>query len=114
MTKALKQTRNGEWTVLHMEGNPKRPEAAHGGMIEFPGGNVNVTRTTNGDYWVHILLNKEGRGLFIPEATIEGMVIDARVDSINPVKHLKDVGHLNDPDTDHFAVLIKPLPWPRK
>ena len=101
MAKQLPVSRNGEWTVLTISGNKERPEAAHAGMIEFPGGNVNVTRTTDGNYWVHICVNRPGGGFVIPGETPTA-IIDGRLDLIGDgVKTIK-------PNADHLAFLIKP------
>ena len=100
MAKKLKVSRNGEWTVLTIEGNPKNPEASHAGMIKFPGGNVNVTRTTDGNYWVHICVNRPEGGFHIPGETITKELISGRVDVIG-----EGVKSLN-PNTDHLAFLI--------
>lgn len=101
MAKQLRVTRDGEWTVTHIEGNPEKPEAAHAAMIKFPGGNVNVTRTTQGDYWVHINVNRSNSGFFIPGETIPGRIIDGRVDIVG--EGVKSIG---DMDCDHIAFKI--------
>ena len=100
MSNTLKVRRDGEWSVMTIEGNPKRPEAAHAARIDFPGGNVNVTRTTTGEYWVHICVNRPDSGFFIPGET-QAAIIDGRVDIIGEgVKSLTD-------NVDHLAFKIK-------
>ena len=37
------------------KGNPKNPEPSTG-VLEFPGGNVEVSRCSDGSYWVHTTL----------------------------------------------------------
>jgi len=101
MAKQLRTSRNGEWTVLHIEGNPEKPEAAHAGMIKFPGGNVNVTRTTEGKYWVHICVNLPETGFFIQGDTIPGKFVGGRMDVVG--KGVVDI----HPDADHLAFLIE-------
>lgn len=63
----------------------KKPESAQH-IIEFPGGAIEVSRTTDGHYWAHIIVNRdyaiadaEGRVSAI------GEVIDARIDRSFPV-----------------------------
>lgn len=59
----------------------KRPESAQH-IIEFPGGAIELTRTVDGNYWAHIIVNRrafagnDGDGL----NSARGEVIDARID----------------------------------
>lgn len=63
----------------------KRPESAQH-IIEFPGGAVEISRTTEGDYWAHIIVNRnqfaggDGKGL----TSARGVVVDARIDREHP------------------------------
>jgi hypothetical protein len=50
-------------------------------IIEFPGGAIEVSRTTDGDYWAHIIVNREhviddAKGL----RSKKGTVINSRID----------------------------------
>ena len=59
----------------------KRPEPAEH-IIEFPGGAIEVSRTSSGDYWAHIIVNRgfadrDQDGMH----AARGEVLDARVDS---------------------------------
>lgn len=36
----------------------KKPESAQH-VIEFPGGAIELSRTTDGNYWAHILINRD-------------------------------------------------------
>lgn len=50
--------------------------------IEFPGGSISVDRTTKGEYWAHIQINRPGRADY-PETHIGskiGEVVDSRID----------------------------------
>lgn len=66
--------------VITLHGNPKKPESATH-IIEFPGGSIEVSRTTEGDYWAHIAVNK---GQIIQDCNgfyaANGHVIGARLD----------------------------------
>jgi deferrochelatase/peroxidase EfeB len=42
---------------VELLGNPQQPEPATF-LLKFPGGEVEVSRTTDGDYWVHVLANQ--------------------------------------------------------
>lgn len=81
-----------------------RPEPAQH-IIEFPGGAIEVTRTTSGDYWAHIIVNHSDA--FEDGSTREqktGRVVDSRIGytdgrSIDPVP--------NAGDAYQIAVLIR-------
>lgn len=83
----------------------KKPESAQH-IIEFPGGAIEVSRTTDGNYWAHIIIN---RGTVIDDA-------DGRVSALGEVIGSR-VGRDGDPsipdlerqeDIEQIAVLIKP------
>lgn len=88
--------------VITLHGNPRKPESATH-IIEFPGGSIEVSRTTDGEYWAHIAVN---RGQKIDDC--EGFhgtlaqVVDARLD--------RTIGHTESlPDCQtiqHIAIRI--------
>jgi hypothetical protein len=82
----------------------KRPESAQH-VIEFPGGAIELTRTTDGDYWAHILIN---RGPVIGDVegscSALGEVVDARIGREHPfgVDGIENHGAI-----EQLAVLIR-------
>lgn len=82
----------------------KRPEAAQH-VIEFPGGAIEVSRTSDGNYWVHILVN---RGQVIDDVegrqSAVGQVIDSRIGREFPGGVERVDG---DESIEQIAVLIK-------
>jgi len=58
-------------TVL-FKGNKSSPEPSTG-IIKFPGGHVEVSRTSDGQYWAHLELNKSTK------------VTDSRIDYTHDV-----------------------------
>lgn len=44
-------------STLTFRGNKKNPEPSTG-VIKFPGGYVEVSRTSDGSYWVHTRINE--------------------------------------------------------
>ena len=42
--------------MIIFKGNPKKPEPRTG-VIRYPGGHVEVTRTSDGSYWVHLAVD---------------------------------------------------------
>lgn len=84
-------------------GDKARPESAQH-VIEFPGGAVEVSRTTEGEYWAHILVN---RGQVIEDAdgyvSAQGAVVGHRIyRSESGFQELEDAAAI-----EQIAVLIR-------
>jgi hypothetical protein len=62
--------------MMVFKGDKKTPEPSTG-VIKFPGGNIEVTRTSSGSYWAHISINREDDGY--EEGVIEGFAVNSRV-----------------------------------
>ena len=86
----------------------KRPEpAAH--IIEFPGGAIELSRTTDGNYWAHIIVNRD----FALPDEIEGMeraygeIVGSRIDYEYPAEPnvIEVPGAQN---VRQIAILIRP------
>jgi hypothetical protein len=95
---------------IALSGNPESGEPDHV-RITFPGGCVEVTRATDGnnpDYWVHVLVNHPKDGMNVAGETLNGKLVDGRLDIHG--KHAADVnvGDFENPDVYHVAVRIKP------
>ena len=79
-------------------------------IIEFPGGAIEVSRTTEGNYWAHIMVNRdyvvdECEGL----RRAYGSIIGGRID------HNDGVGQIpNHENITQMALLIKPTIESRK
>ena len=65
---------------VELEGNPNKPEPIHF-RVMFPGGDVDIVRTTDNDYWVHLRVDRPQDGSD-PERIDWGRIVDARVDSL--------------------------------
>jgi hypothetical protein len=80
----------------------KRPESSQH-IIEFPGGAIELSRTTDGYYWAHIIVN---RGQPIDDCeglqAARGIVIDSRIDREGP--EIEAIDHPGD--IHQIAVLI--------
>lgn len=84
----------------------KRPESAQH-IIEFPGGAIELSRTTDGCYWAHIIVNRgdvvddsEGR------TSARGAIVESRIGRSYP--NGVD-GIESQDDIEQIAVLIKPV-----
>lgn len=89
---------------IELLGNKQRPESAQH-IIEFPGGAIELSRTADGDYWAHIIVNREWadtdcRGL---RGAI-GKVVKGRIDADTGVYEVP--GHEN---ITQIALLIRPI-----
>lgn len=65
-----------------LKGDPRNPEPIHF-RVRFPGGEVDITRTTDNDYWVHLCTNgtRAQDGDVAAEVAVPGRVVDMRFDS---------------------------------
>ena len=90
-----------------VEGNlKKRPEpSCH--IISFPGGYLELTRTSDDEYWAHIYVNRDGQ--VYDESHMQskrGEVVDGRIDYIYPndpnVVELENFAEVN-----HIAIRVK-------
>ena len=59
MAKA-KVVHSGDAVTVIFKGNPKHPEPSTG-IIKFPGGHVEVSRTTDNQYWAHTEIYETGQ-----------------------------------------------------
>ena len=89
----------GEFTLYgDKETKPEKPHT----IIHFPGGHVEISRTSDDDYWVHFSLNHPG-SLEPPSE-----VIDARIDT-NSGRYTSDAikAELRAVDFQHVALRVR-------
>jgi len=86
-------------------GNPKKPEPDHF-RVNFPGGDVDIARCTDGSYWVHVAVNRRGNGGHDPERA-EGQIKDARLDIIGKCAADCDAGDFGHEGLYHLAVRVE-------
>jgi len=84
----------------------KRPEPAQH-IIEFPGGAIELSRTSDGNYWAHILVNRDWAVSDVPGFRhCQGEVVASRLchggrSGVDPIPAEQDLCQL--------AVLIRPV-----
>jgi hypothetical protein len=86
--------------VMELKGDHGVPESAQY-IIIFPGGSIEVSRTSNDEYWVHIEINT---GEILPEtvrASKKGQIIDSRLDYSNGIEEIPNLENLK-----HIAVRV--------
>lgn len=89
---------------LQLFGDKTRKIESASHIIEFPGGAIELSRTSAGDYWAHVLVNREFadndcKGL----CNSFGDVIAARISASDGVHAFP--AH---PEITQFAILIRP------
>lgn len=89
---------------IQLEGNPKNPEPTHT-RITFPGGDVDVVRTSNGEYWVHVRVNRDDSTSYDPCAPT-GELVDGRIDLSQGYPTDAQKSALNDSKLQHLAIRI--------
>lgn len=99
---------------VRLEGNPKKPEPEHFRIV-FPGGDMEVARTTDNDYWIHVRVNHPDHGMFVKGEDVPGKILNARLDLTDRNTVDADVGDFNNPALYHLAVRVTTkqgeLPW---
>lgn len=80
--------------------------------IEFPGGAVEISRTTDGKYWVHVIVNRtqvvdDTEGMASSLGQIVGSRITLNVDAGRDVAGVYDIH--NAEHIEQFALLIQPV-----
>lgn len=88
--------------ILRGDRNNPEPESFR---VAFPGGDVDVVRTTDDQYWIHVRVNTAAQ-LKEDSKVIVGKLVDARLDVEG--KHASEVneGDFSDPGLYHLAVRI--------
>ena len=88
---------------INLMGKKEKPEPAQH-IITFPGGAIEVSRTSDGNYWAHVIVFTEGN-IDKNGDCIAGEVVGSRVTRNNAlgVPDIEDQEHIQQ-----LAVLIKP------
>jgi hypothetical protein len=89
---------------VRLEGNPKNPEPEHF-RVTIPGATVDITRTTDNKYWVHVHVNHSGANSWEPEEQ-EARIIEARLDINGMHAGQEDIGDFKNPGLYHLAVKV--------
>lgn len=93
---------------IRLAGDRRNPEPTYV-RVMFPGGDVDVVRTSDGHYWVHVRVNrKDSPGLGLVEGAVEGRLVDARLDITGKHASETSTGDFADPGLYHLAVRIEP------
>jgi hypothetical protein len=86
--------------IKDIKGIKTSPEPDHH-EFRFPGGSVNIQRTSTNNYWVHVEVIKEDNVLEdVPSQCKAGKIIEGRADTLSGVTGI-DVEGVN-----HIAFLV--------
>ena len=96
----------GDVLGVRLEGNPKKPEPLYF-RVYLPFGDVDITRTTDNEYWIHVRRNEAKDLVAMPKA-IEGEFKDARLDLNDRHAGEEDIGDFRNPALYHLAVRLGP------
>lgn len=90
---------------VRLEGDRRNPEP-ESFRVTFPGGEVDVTRTSDDDYWVHLRVYENEDAVLTDGERVPGQVVDARLDIRG--KHASEtaVGDFDHPGLYHLAVRV--------
>ena len=100
----LKVTGNNTMQHIYIKGDPEEPEPGEF-YIHFPGGQIGVSRCSDGTYWAHLNLEDEkedGSG-----RKKKSNIIEARIDCKEKGVNEQIVGDMARPDCYHIAIKIK-------
>jgi hypothetical protein len=84
-------------------------------IIGFPGGDVEIARTEDGNYWVHVAVRTDHRG--DGDARPAGRIIRARVDADGRYSDAANAAlsdEIAEGGVNHIAFLIEPSRKPAK
>lgn len=83
--------------AIHIRGDKRRPEPSTA-VIRFPGGHVEVSRHSDGSYWVHVARNTDVRD---PDEDVLGEIVESRIDyryeagrPVGPIADADDIEHM--------------------
>ncbi len=90
---------------VRLEGNRAKPEHDEF-RVRFPGGDVSVTRCTDGSYWVHVRADHKDHPAQTPGEFIPSHIKEARLDILGRHTSEVDIGEFADPNLYHLAVRV--------
>lgn len=88
---------------VRLEGNPQDPEPDYF-VVKLPGGHVEISRTSDGSYWIHFTTNRADDCL--GSDLVAGRLVDSRIDCEGKSAHEVIGGDFARDDTYHVAVRL--------
>lgn len=96
-----------EVQIVRLHGDPKRQIEPESFRVVLPFGDVDITRCSDGSYWVHVRVDSED-DVKTEASDVAGALLDARIDVRG--KHASEcsAGDFGHPDAYHVAVRVGP------
>lgn len=93
---------------VRLFGNPAKQNEPYEFRIDFPGGYVSVSRTSDNEYWIHFGTSNDLTDKGIPSDAyrVVGEIKDARIDQTGKASDAADLGDLMRKEVNHVALLI--------
>ena len=93
---------------VELLGNPKKPEPDMF-LVRFPGGHVEISRTSDNDYWAHVVSYLKDDGDVVADESVPGVFSDCRIDCKGKHAGEMDRGDFARPDAYHVAFRVTRL-----
>lgn len=92
---------------VRLRGDRRNPEPEHF-RVSLPFGDVDIARTSDDEYWIHVRVNTPDDGEVIVAGQRAGQIKDARIDCKGKHAGTVDASILEDPALFHLAVRVGP------
>lgn len=90
---------------VELKGDKRNPEPTYFRVV-LPFGDVDIARTSDGEYWVHVRVNRPSDSHFEKGETVPGLIKDARVDANGKHGGELDASVLANPGLNHIAIRV--------
>lgn len=90
---------------VHLKGDRRNPEPESFRVV-FPGGDVDVVRTSDDEYWVHVRVNRPEDCVVEEMDRVPGRLVDGRLDISDRHSSEVDAGDFDNPNLYHLAVRV--------
>ncbi len=90
---------------VELKGDKRNPEPTYFRVV-LPFGDVDIARTSDGEYWVHVRVNRPTDSQFEKGETVAGLIRDARVDANDKHGGEIDASVLANPNLNHVAIRV--------
>lgn len=91
---------------IDIRGDVRNPEPSQA-VISFPGGSVEVSRHSDGSYWVHVARNTRVNN---PDEDVLGEIVESRIDHTYEARQLGVPPMPAHEDIEHMAIRIARRP----